>query len=726
LEVFLQPVLRVLGFVEVPSEEIVTFASEAVPVPSFLSETLSTFIDLVEPYFAPLGRGLREDYVKFGKLWIGLATNDGPVERIFSVVFGYCILASIIALYLNILTVGNAKTAGRAVRKAVEQQLLVFKVATFIFIELVTFPLGCGVILDMCTLWLFPNSSYTSRMEFFYQAPLTSTFYHWVSGTMFMYSFAVLLSGCRSIMRPGAMWFIKDPQDQNAHPIRDILERNTLVQFRKILISGVMYSFIVAGAVGTVAALLFLGQQFVLPFRWKTREPLSNVPIDLLFLNLALPYTMTYFRPRKAIRKFTIVVWKELSRRLRLSSYFFGKRYGEEEYTPKTWSLGRTIYGPTKDADVVAADYDGSFRRVPNTDDIALPREMRATVAVTAAGDPVDEAASKLMTEQNEVTTKVNRNVKQDFIVVYIPPYFRYRMILFVSMLWSVGALCAGISLVLPVLLGRGFFGIIFKGKREVHDGYSILAGFYMLWACWIAGKAVDRLDKRRQRWGSEGPRASLWWLAVKRGLLWFVKASYMAIFLGVVIPTLVGCVVELYVTLPFKLHLSQDIGVPRIRVLDCWATGLLYTKIVIRVIRRQGHGQNPISRGLQVIKRNGWTHPDPITATKDVIGPVAGGLTGMILLPALIFYAIHFFFPLVGRYVEDKFLFAYVYSGLFCLAGLIHTFSVLREMLASWSQSVRDKEFLVEMRLRNHDPMPPSGTPTPVSTNAIPNQLAG
>lgn len=26
-------------------------------------------------------------------------------------------------------------------------------------------------------------------------------------------------------------------------------------------------------------------------------------------------------------------------------------------------------------------------------------------------------------------------------------------------------------------------------------------------------------------------------------------------------------------------------------------------------------------------------------------------------------------------------------------------------DLLASWSQSIRDKEFLVEMRLRNHDP---------------------
>ena len=160
------------------------------------------------------------------------------------------------------------------------------------------------------------------------------------------------------------------------------------------------------------------------------------------------------------------MAWKGLARRLRLTSYFFGKRHGEEEYTPKTWSLSRIIYGPTQDATILADDYDGTFRRVPNTDDIAIPREMRATAAVLATGEAADDASRELMIQQDKATLKAKRNIQQDFTVVYLPPHFRYRMILFVTLLWSFGALCFGVSLALPVLLGRGFFGIIFKGKR--------------------------------------------------------------------------------------------------------------------------------------------------------------------------------------------------------------------------------------------------------------------
>lgn len=60
------------------------------------------------------------------------------------------------------------------------------QVAMFIVIELVIFPLGCGVMLDGCTIWVFPEASFQSRMAFFTQAPLTAMFYHWVAGTMFM------------------------------------------------------------------------------------------------------------------------------------------------------------------------------------------------------------------------------------------------------------------------------------------------------------------------------------------------------------------------------------------------------------------------------------------------------------------------------------------------------------------------------------------------------------
>lgn len=165
--------------VEKPSSGSSVFSKFETTFPSFVNNT--------EAYFAILGRAVRIRTARTQGIWMQFALGEGPSERVFAVVLGYAVVGLLLALYLNILTVGNARSAGRAVRNAVRQQLLVLKVATFIFIELVTFPLACGVVLDLCTVWLFPEANLYSRVAFFFQAPLTAMFYHWVAGTLFMY-----------------------------------------------------------------------------------------------------------------------------------------------------------------------------------------------------------------------------------------------------------------------------------------------------------------------------------------------------------------------------------------------------------------------------------------------------------------------------------------------------------------------------------------------------------
>ncbi|KAH9479708.1 ERAD-associated E3 ubiquitin-protein ligase doa10 [Psilocybe cubensis] len=679
-----------------------------------LLAALPDYLGFTEPYFEVVGREVRVATTEVQQSWVRLSLGNGPLSRFFAISLGYCVVSVLLLFYLNVLTVGNARTAGVAVRNAIRQQLLVLKVAAFIFIELVVFPLGCGIVLDLCTVWLFPEANLQSRIAFFYSAPLTAMFYHWVAGTMFMYSFAVLLSGCRSVMRPGAMWFIKDPQDQNSHPIRDILDRPTLTQLRKICVSGLMYSFVVACVVGSVAALLVLGSKSILPFRWKNREPLSNVPIDLLFLHLVLPYTMHYFRPKKTIKHFTTIVWKFIATRLRLTSYFFGGRYPEEEFTPKHWKenfiRGNILV-------VMDDDHaDGTFRRVPATDNLALPRDMRATVAVDARGEPVDEAARELMELQNAEAEKAKRSVKDDYMIVYMPPHFRWRIIAFIVVFWIFGAVVLGVGVAVPVQLGRSFFRLF--TPREVHDGYSFIIGFYLLWVCYLTAKAVDRLDKRRQRRSADGPRADLYILVLKRGLLWIAKTAYMVLFLGIVLPTLLALVIDLYIILPIRLMYNPSM-VPHIRIVDLWALGLLYSKIAMLSRRMQ---PNRITRGLQIIAAHGWTRPDPVRATKDVIGPLCGGFLGMIILPGAAFRALQYLFPSIT--VDNRFMFMHVYPAVFIIAGGVRTAMSMYGVLSAWSQAVRDKEFLVEMRLRNHEPemeneVPPAMAPASATTAA-------
>jgi len=106
------------------------------PSSSFLDNGFdSTLGRIVEPYFASFGQEVRSGLEGIGNRWIRMSLGRGPVEKAFAIVYGYLIIGISLAIYMNILTVGTIKTAERAVRTAVRQQLLVVKVVSFPFLS---------------------------------------------------------------------------------------------------------------------------------------------------------------------------------------------------------------------------------------------------------------------------------------------------------------------------------------------------------------------------------------------------------------------------------------------------------------------------------------------------------------------------------------------------------------------------------------------------------------
>lgn len=126
-----QHVLGLASLVHRKFEEIV-LAFEAAsdsPTSSILNKGFdSTFGRLVEPYFATLGQEIRHVTDGTSNWWMRMSLGRGPVEKAFAIVFGYFLVGISLAVYMNILTVGTIKTAEKALRTAVRQQLLVVKV----------------------------------------------------------------------------------------------------------------------------------------------------------------------------------------------------------------------------------------------------------------------------------------------------------------------------------------------------------------------------------------------------------------------------------------------------------------------------------------------------------------------------------------------------------------------------------------------------------------------
>ena len=317
-------------------------------------------------------------------------------------------------------------------------------------------------------------------------------------------------------------------------------------------------------------------------------EPLSDVPIDLLFLHVLLPYTLRFFRPRKFVRKTSVKIWKYLCAQLCLTSYMFGGRQPEEELGvshSSRWALR----SPGDEVVEGAQHFHGSYRRVPNNDNVAVPRDMRATARVDITGLPVDDEARRLIMAQDAEAEKAKRNPKDDYTVVYIPPHFQYRIGLFIFALWVIGCVFITTAVSMPILLGRAVFNLF--TRRQMHDGYAFLAGSYTLWGCWVVGHTLDRMEKRRQRRGTDEARGNWPLYFLKRSILWLAKISYIVFFVGFVIPALVGLVVELYMIMPIRLSLNPDL-VPNIRVADMWALGIIYAKIILHA-----HRLRPLNR---------------------------------------------------------------------------------------------------------------------------------
>lgn len=119
---------KILGGSSAPASSQVASSENASSYLYKLLEEDTTVMRIAEPYFAPLGHNVRQWSASGKETWIELAMGDDRQDRIFAVLLGYAVVGLLLAIYLNILTVGTMRSAGRAVRSAIRQQLLVVKV----------------------------------------------------------------------------------------------------------------------------------------------------------------------------------------------------------------------------------------------------------------------------------------------------------------------------------------------------------------------------------------------------------------------------------------------------------------------------------------------------------------------------------------------------------------------------------------------------------------------
>ncbi|KAG4304891.1 hypothetical protein PORY_001566 [Pneumocystis oryctolagi] len=634
---------------------------------------------------------------------ITLGTKNTVFDRVVSIIIGYSILMSIGALYLkkhsNIKRNSRQGMIQRVINDTLQQASLIIKFIVVVGIEVIIFPIYCGILIDLSLLDLFENASINTRIVFSNLNPFTSYFLHWFIGTAYMFQFALFVKMCRDIVRPGVLFFIHDPNDAQFHPIKEILERPIKLQLRKIFTSGIIYSFLICSCFLSVvyfAKYFFPG---LFPLRLSINAFLLGVPFDILILHILIPLTLKLIKPSVIIK--TLWLWwlRTISSKLRLTSFMFNGRYPQEEgtYVRKTLvakllvkkaDIHNNSEEALKDLDVVFVR-DGSFLRVPFKDNIPLHRES-IFIPVTEDNVRLDKKPD------NE--TKNNSN----FTVVYVPPSFIKRIIVFLFLVW-IFAFVIGVTLTIPPLVvGRQIFSFLFSGYK-CHDFYTYIFGCYFLGILIVlstflyTNKALPKRNIRNVK-KMELLKTVVSYLSVY--FLKFLKVGYMIFAFNVFLPILFGLAMDYYIIIPFNTYFFSEKNLV-IHVFHDWALGVLYTLIIGHLIML--NTESSLARSMRQIVRNGYMDPDILLSTKMFIIPFGSIMILALLAPLGLGYLISI--PLCRTACHDTIPYIYRYSYPLTLLGIL-TVLILKGfciLLTKCKQSIRDEVYLIGEQLHNY-----------------------
>lgn len=601
-------------------------------------------------------------------------------DRFWAIMSGYLALSMMAGLYLRRGTPFSSRQAAQewenALIDVLNQASGVTKVILIIGIEMLVFPLYCGILLDLALLPLFEGTTVKSRVIFSLTYPVTSMFVHWFVGTGYMFHFALFVSMCRKIMRRGVLYFIRDPDDPDFHPVRDVLDRSVTTQLRKILFSALVYGALVMVCLGGVVWGLALSLPHVLPIHYSSNEPVLEFPIDLLFYNFLMPLAVTFFRPSECLRAMYTWWFRKCARVLRISWFLFGERMVDEEghlrlrpdsphartpwwrtwfleideageVAPKTWANLFDGGEAEPASEIASADMikmkiwkyrlvqsgelvpDGRFVRTPASDQVKIPKGQRVFLEV-------DEE------DVRKEGREVDIYATNQYQLVYVPPHFRARIFSFILLIW-VFAAATGVGItIVPLVFGRRLFKMLLPDHVRTNDIYAFSIGVYTL------STAIWTLSHLPSMYAATKARLSTIGAAYRRDMIRqvvrvvspVVKVLYAYLFLFIVFPLMVASLVEIYAVIPMHelmygglmeggfspASAGSDPSLalnPRhtVRVVQSWTVGLLYLKLGSRIVVRWCENTRLATAILAVLRR-GWLDPDVSILTRAFVVP--------------------------------------------------------------------------------------------------------
>lgn len=637
-------------------------------------------------------------------------------DRALAILLGYIFFALIGVTYLNISASLRGQNASGRVEGSVADILYqaggVLKVILIISIEMIVFPLFCGLLLDVALLPLFGDVDILSRLNFGLEAPWTSLFIHWFIGTCYMFHFALFVSMCRKLMRTGVLYFIRDPDDPTFHPVRDVLERNLFTQLRKIVFSAVVYGGLVMICLGGVVWGISYTFEAVFPVHWSSNEPVLEFPVDLLFYNFLMPVAVKFFKPSNALNKVYGWWFRKCARALRLSHFLFGEKKEDEEgrHVRRTWQdvFDGKLGDPSKPVtnieqqmiheDRGAPAYflrDGRYVRAPASDQVRMPKGTHTFLEVDEHNNRVDKL------EDQEQGPHGNKN--EQFTKVYIPPYFRLRISIFIFLIWLFAATTGVCTTVLPLVLGRRIFSRVAPSHLRINDIYAFSIGIYVLggtvYALLYASRGIAFIRASLFP-SSASPTIRSLFHPIQSHFYRFLRILYTYASFTVLLPVLFALLMQTYFIIPLHTFFGSANDRHTIHVVQDWTLGVLYIQALGRFILWNSPSRP--ADALRGVVRKGWLDPDARLATRAFIFPATVLMAFLLALPLTLGRVANILYATGEDEVATTLIYRYSPPALLGLGLATVGLWAVKGALQAWRGRIRDEVYLIGERLHN------------------------
>ena len=654
---------------EVAVENITNAFTEKNPFSSLLSnqDPLSTSVSEATAGQLPVSLQITET-----------PTIDQPivsyVNNLLIVLLGYGMIALLALSYIGVMSLLRRKyprldsPLTKQVARMLRYVATFVKVVVLILFEYGIFPLGCGWWLDMCTLDIL-GGTIQSRLSYCHDSPWMCTSLHWFLGITYMVHISLFISLLREILRPELLWFLRNPEDPDFHPFRELVERPLSRHARRLCMSTLIYVPLVAALVYTPGQICLKLLPNVFPFR---SEDFSHILIDVPFGNLVVgPLIRLLYlgRPGISLRKVVSSWIRWTSKLLGIEDLVVRDNPNDNQNIHREREQQPQQQQEQEQRDLLAAPEN----------QVGLRQRRRGP-------EPHDELNN---TENTEALSEDSNSDISDYINDNSEPrrLLRLRAITMITTAWMALVLVESASLALPTILGRSLMGTL--GLPVRHDLHPFLLGLNII---------LGSISTMSKLWKYVQTVDTMTILSM--GLPYMYKGGKVMIIFSIwlgAIPLATGILFEL-VLVPVRVPHNET---PYFSLHQDWALGLLLLKVWSCIAVTGGLGQAWRERILRAREGDMMTQIQNFERTmKEVVIPVLLSVLTALSLP---YSFTHGLLPLLGatKWITDL-MYRYAYLVIACLYCGYESLRYSISLLWDLHDSIRDDKYLVGKQLYN------------------------